>query len=353
MAGCRQPVAARDLNGDGDVKDVLVRLWPGPDDELWPSEGGERSSAMNPDLWLDATEVALSEGWLAAVARDGSVNVRAWKDPEQEWSPVGRSGEKLAASGDVVAYLERERRKRLLRVHFPAAPRTEPTEFSAVDFVLGDLQPSGCGGEAQPSRQLLAFRSDEIFFPAPQPDGKLRGSDGPFLHLIDLGRAAESGTLRAGHLSIGEPASRCDEPLCPEGPPYEVLPRTIRFFSREPGSDRLLARVIDTCDARLRSPPLLGPVKKPFDGFRYAMDPTLTGVFLGGRCVDGKRALGVCLGDEDCPAALSCGPALVTIYARDGDADGIDDSLDNCPNERNRKQTDSDGDGVGNECDSS
>lgn len=41
----------------------------------------------------------------------------------------------------------------------------------------------------------------------------------------------------------------------------------------------------------------------------------------------------------------------VTVNPPDGDADGIQDSLDNCPSTSNADQTDSDGDGTGDACD--
>jgi len=349
---CAKPPDAQDLNGDGDVDDQLVRLWQGPDGELWPPSEGARKAAS---LWLDARDVALSDRWVAALSSDrGALYVLDLEYPGKGWTVVGPNAEALAVSGDVVAYLEKpsdEKLKRpsgekLLRVHFPGVRVS--AGIPAVDFVLGDIEPDACGASGRP-RQLLAFRSPLPYLGNSHP--RRDRTVTPYLHAIDLGAARAEGDLAQGLLSLGESPAPCKGPLCPDGPPYELHPGVLRFFQRE--DERLRAHVIDTCDVRLRKPPLLGPPRESLVALRYTMDPALIGTFPGARCGQLDAPLDVCFDDEDCHGGLPCAAGITTIYARDEDADGVGDSVDNCPNESNPRQADSDGDGVGDDCEAS
>src|SRR6185369_16245718 len=67
----------------------------------------------------------------------------------------------------------------------------------------------------------------------------------------------------------------------------------------------------------------------------------------GGRC---ERERGVCRIDTDCPHGASCERDLVVHALEDTDGDEIPDVVDNCPTVPNPDQRDTDGDHVGDAC---
>jgi len=82
------------------------------------------------------------------------------------------------------------------------------------------------------------------------------------------------------------------------------------------------------------------------------------GAFCPIKCGEGQS----CASNSDCSSGncdnFMCGKSTITPINQtpglpgDLDGDGVNDTLDNCPNNANPTQTDDDGDGIGNECDS-
>jgi hypothetical protein len=68
----------------------------------------------------------------------------------------------------------------------------------------------------------------------------------------------------------------------------------------------------------------------------------------GGRC---RRQQGPCDTPADCPPTALCELDLVAQTASDSDGDELPDPIDNCPGVPNIMQSDGDGDGVGDACD--
>ncbi|RMG18507.1 MAG: hypothetical protein D6729_06975, partial [Deltaproteobacteria bacterium] len=79
-------------------------------------------------------------------------------------------------------------------------------------------------------------------------------------------------------------------------------------------------------------------------------------LFRGG-CLDGDGD-GVCDGEDNCPLVVNAdqtdtdGDGAGDACDSDDDGDGVDDGADNCPLVVNADQTDTDGDGAGDACDS-
>ena len=63
------------------------------------------------------------------------------------------------------------------------------------------------------------------------------------------------------------------------------------------------------------------------------------------------RETGVCTSQLDCAPGSSCAPRGIVPASPDSDDDGVPDHVDNCPDVGPSDQTDTDGDGVGDVCD--
>jgi hypothetical protein len=274
--------------------------------------------------------------------------------------------------------------------------------MAADEFVIGDSTTSPC------IAQLVAFRSSEAeqgqnlndLSPhpsgTPTPTGDNDQTD-HVMHVFDL----VSQTLR----NTGQAVTPCTIPECDPRRPYRVRGSKVYFLTSETeqagldlsgDANDLVLQVYDYCNDTVT---VIGPVN-PGTGHDPIDDDDDSHVILvpAGRCdlgvlcdpdndmcedgafcqddtcdaTTGKcqvhydlacstdadcqrctlRQPPTCRTDADCPSGTCESQLIVGVTGTvDDDGDGVPEDQDNCPGVSSSDQTDSDGDGVGDACD--
>lgn len=217
-----------DLNGDTDATDEVVHFWPG----VGPVRNLERA----------ATDVALSESWIAALiseGADGRGSLNGDRDTDDDvvelhptqggdWIDLGVAADSLGVAGSIVAFTvpefaqgdggsdlngDGDRSDRILEVVDADGPRKSPinTGQAAEEFVQGQ---SG----------LVAFRTLESRQGAQPLNGDEDSTDG----VLQIYVAAENLLINSNQAVTPCKLEACDPRL-----PYRVLDNTVRFLTFE------------------------------------------------------------------------------------------------------------------------
>ncbi|MBY0276359.1 hypothetical protein K2Z84_13520 [Candidatus Binatia bacterium] len=376
------------LNGDADTKDQVVQL--------------ALAGGPSQNLGLAATAVALSPTIVAALASEaaqGGTDLDGDGDAsdavlevrglgESAWTNVARAADAFVTSGSRVAFLvpeaaqknsdlngDRDAQDRVVHLYGHGEFAVRNLKVAAEELVLGDAAGTSCG-----TRQLLAFRTSE----AAQGDGPLNGdgdTDDGVLQVYEI----ESKTL----IDVGQAVIPCRLEICDPRRPYRVDGGTVKYLTLETdqGQDLdgngvigdLVLQSFDVCteistvvgsiDPATPSDPLDVPQQSTVftaPGGRCSLAPGVTCSPTADTCPTGSYCSpatllctlshpGACADADDCPTGSTCDeqPVVVAKGVADGDADGIPDDSDDCPDVPNPLQEDVDHDGAGDACDRS
>ncbi len=392
------------LNGDSDLADEVVQLWPGT--------GG----VVN--LGRAATAVALSETHVAAIVseagqgdggtdlnHDGDVAdgvVEVYSIATHAWSSLGQAADTIKFCGSVLAFTTPEPAQNadlngdgdleddVLQLYVPATGDLIDVGQAADDFVCNE--------------HVVAFRTSEHA----QGDTDLQGDGGSPVpatsvmqaYVLDRPECRAAGApadcLRNSH----QAAVPCTQAACNPRVPYKVTNCAVKFLTVEcqqrgsvdadfcggsggtdlngdtpPDARDVVIQVLDACGGDLT---VVGTVDGPGDPFASDDGEGIgTGIFVtSGRCIETlggtcdattrcptgaycdagtcKRDHRTCVTDLDCPPNVPCvtgREGTILAASPDTDDDGVPDHLDNCPDVPNPDQRDSDGDGAGDACD--
>lgn len=390
------------LNGDGDVDDAVVQLWPG-------------AGAVQ-NLGRAATAVALGPTHVAAIvseAGEGGGSLNGDGDPDDgvlavhsiagvTWTDVDAAADRVLACGAVFAILTSEAAQgagplngdgdtldRVVQIYVPATSTLIPLGQAAEEILCTD--------------QVLVFRTSE----EAQDRNLLAGSgSAPFnwvyvMQGYDIGRAEcltadhPADCLRNSHQAV----RTCDREACDPRFPYKVQGTTVKFvtlecdqrgfvgavFCETAGSDLtgdldaedLVLQLWNVRDGTVRALAEVGPGDNPLEGGGTAPDdPTDAVLVTTGRCLEALAAScsettacpdgtlcvqgtcyrdhRTCVTDANCPPDVGCKkedvPGVVAA-SPDTDGDSVPDHIDGCVDVADPAQIDTDGDGIGDACD--
>jgi len=357
---------AGSLNGDADVADTVVDLWPGSGNPV--------------SLGLAATAVAMSDTTIAAlVSESGQGNTILNGDGDRSdavvevhpatvggvWTNTGQAGEALEVCGPRAVFLTPEWQQGAISLNPPDSDTTDRVlqiwDTSVVSGNLINTQQQAEDFVCGPS--LIALRTNEA------AQGADLNSDGDTTDDVLQVYDTTTSTLYDTHQAV----SPCRLPQCDPRLPYRVFARSVKFLTVEcdqhgsvvsgfcgsggtdlnddGDADDIVIQLFDVATDTTRT---IGTVTggNPLAGG----DPTTgtgTAYVSAGACVEtvGGKLQGVCVTDADCPPGSTCEPLAIVPASPDTDADGVPDHLDVCPRDADPGQVDGDGDGTGDACD--
>lgn len=222
------------LNVDGDTIDRVVQFWPGSGDPV--------------NLGLAATQLAMSDTWIAALASEAGENGMDLNGDSLvndtvvhvhpasatgAWTNLGLSAERLFVNGMVVAFASRESSQdddldgdgvvdagdTVLHVYDGTLRNVR---HGADDIVVGGRGAAACGDV-----QLVAFSSFESQEP---PGGVDLNDDGDQSDAVLQVWDAVSRTL----VDTGQEVTPCNLDACDPRLPFRVDGPTVRFLTFEP-----------------------------------------------------------------------------------------------------------------------
>ena len=357
---------AGSLNGDADVADTVVELWPGSGDPV--------------SLGVAATAVAMSDTTIAALVSEtgqGDTILNADGDRSDAvvevhpptaggaWTSTGQAGEALQVCGPRAVFLTPEWQQGAVSLNPPDADTTDRVlqiwDTSVVSGNLINTQQQAEDFVCGPS--LIALRTNEA------AQGADLNGDGDTADDVLQVHDTTTSTLYNTHQAV----SPCRLPQCDPRLPYRVFARSVKFLTVEcdqhgsvvsgfcgsggtdlnddGDADDIVIQLFDVATDTTRT---IGTVTggNPLAGGDPATG-TGTAYVSAGACVEtvGGKLHSVCLTDEDCPPGSTCEPLAIVPASPDTDADGVPDHLDVCPRDADPGQGDGDGDGTGDACD--